>query len=457
MTRSRSALPLLTATFAVASLATLASLAAPSRAGAQGDAAPMSAAPPRRTVLRAAHLVEPRTGKRIDNAVIVIDSGRITSVTSGGAVPAGATLIDLGNATVLPGLIDVHTHLSGESHDYYTDLFRRSPIDAAVRAHVYAKRTLEAGFTTVRDVGAPELIDVALRNAINEGVVEGPRMLVATLALSATGGHGDLNGFSPYIHFQQMSNIADGVDEVRKAVRVNVKYGADWIKVLASAGVLSEEEAVGAPQYSQEELNAIVTEAATWGRKVAAHAHGAEAIKRATRAGVASIEHGGLVDEEGVRLMKEHGTYLVPDIYTDAYILEHGKEMGLPDKMIEKERQLRKAQNVNWRRAIAAGVKMAFGTDAGVYPHGTNARQFRYLLELGLTPLQTIQMATSNAADLLGWQDKVGTLAPGAWADLVAVRGDPLTDVTVLERPAFVMKGGTVYRSAPASDTTAAR
>jgi len=449
MTRSRSAIRL-----PVASLA-LAVLCVPFVAKAQSD--PGAAAPRERTVLRAAHLVEPRTGKRIDNAVIVVDSGRIVSVTSGGAVPAGATLIDLGNTTVLPGLIDVHTHLSGESHDYYTDLFRHSAIDDAVRAHVYAKRTLEAGFTTVRDVGAPELIDVALRNAINEGVVEGPRMLVATLALSATGGHGDLNGFSPYVHVQRMSNIADGVDEVRKAVRVNVKYGADWIKVLASAGVLSEEESVGAPQYSQEELNAIVAEATTWGRKVAAHAHGAEAIKRATRAGVASIEHGGLVDEEGVRLMKEHGTYLVPDIYTDAYILEHGKEIGLPDKMIEKERQLRKAQNVNWRRAIAAGVKMAFGTDAGVYPHGTNAKQFKHLLELGLTPLQTIQMATSNAADLLGWSDKVGTLVPGAWADLIAVSGDPLTDVTVLERPAFVMKGGRVYRGAAAADSGGAR
>ncbi|MDB4911699.1 MAG: amidohydrolase [Gemmatimonadetes bacterium] len=448
MTRTRSALSLIVATFAFAATIT------PTIARAQSEAAAPAA--PRRTVLRAAHLVEPRTGKRIDNAVIVIDGDRITSVTSGGAVPTGVTVIDLGNTTVLPGLIDVHTHLSGESHDYYTDLFRRSPIDAAVRAHIYAKRTLAAGFTTVRDVGAPELIDVALRNAINDGVVDGPRMLVATLAISATGGHGDLNGFSPYIHFQQLSNIADGVDEVRKAVRVNIKYGADWIKVLASAGVLSEEESVGAPQYSQEELNAIVAEATTWGRKVAAHAHGAEAIKRATRAGVASIEHGGLVDEEGVRLMKEHGTYLVPDIYTDAYILEHGKEIGLPDKMIEKERQLRKAPNVNWRRAIAAGVKMAFGTDAGVYPHGTNARQFKYLLELGLTPLQTIQMATSNAADLLGWQDKAGTLVPGAWADLIAVRGDPLSDVTVLERPAFVMKGGTVYRSAAAADSAPA-
>jgi imidazolonepropionase-like amidohydrolase len=435
----RSTLTLLAAAFA---------LTTSSHAIAQGESSP-----PKRTVVRAAHLIEPRTGKRIDNAVIVVEGAKVVSVSSGGANPAGATVIDLGDVTVLPGLIDVHTHLSGESHDYYTDLFRQSPIDAAVRAPIYARRTLAAGFTTVRDVGAPELIDVALRNAINEGVIDGPRMLVATLPLSATGGHGDLNGFSPYIHFQELSGIADGVDEVRKKVRFDIKYGADWIKVLASAGVLSEEESVGAPQYSQEELNAIVQEAATWNRKVAAHAHGAEAIKRAVRAGVASIEHGGLVDEEGVRLMKEHGTYLVPDIYTDAYILEHGKEIGLPDKMIEKERQLRKAQNVNWRRAIAAGVRLAFGTDAGVYPHGTNARQFRYLLELGLTPLQTIQMATCNAADLLGWSDKVGTIAPGAWADLIAVHGDPLTDVTVLERPAFVMKGGTIYRSASASDS----
>ena len=254
MTHPRSVIRGLLATLAVALFAT------PSGARAQNAAA--AAAPPRRTVLRAAHLLEPRTGKRIDNPVIVVDSGRITTVTSGGAVPSGAAVIDLGNVTVLPGLIDVHTHLSGESHDYYTDLFRHSPIDDAVRAHVYAKRTLEAGFTTVRDVGAPELIDVALRNAIDEGVIEGPRMLVASLPISATGGHGDLNGFSPYLHFQQLSNIADGVDEVRKAVRVRIKYGADWIKVLASAGVLSEEEAVGAPQYSQEELNAIVVEAA---------------------------------------------------------------------------------------------------------------------------------------------------------------------------------------------------
>jgi len=230
-------------------------------------------------------------------------------------------------------------------------------------------------------------------------------------------------------------------------VRQNVKQGADLIKVLAGAGVLSEEESAGAPQYSPEELSAVVTEATMWGRKVAAHAHGAEAIKRAVRAGVASVEHGGLVDEEGVRLMRERGTYLVPDIYTDVYILEHGAEQGLPPKMIEKERSLRGQQDVNWRRAFKAGVKFAFGTDAGVYPHGQNARQFALLVgHVGLSPVDAIRMATVNAADLLGWSDRVGRVAPGLYADLIAVDGDPLADVTELERVRWVMKGGVVYR-----------
>src|SRR5204863_5549588 len=252
-------------------------------------------------------------------------------------------------------------------------------------------------------------VEGAVRHAIEEGAVPGPRLAVATLALSATGGHGDLNGFSPYLRFQGLSGVADGVDELRKKVRENIKRGADWIKVLAGAGVLSEEESAGAPQYSQEELNAVVAEAAMWGHKVAAHAHGAEAIKRAARAGVASVEHGGLVDEEGVRLMKEHGTFLVPDIITDVYILEHGAEQGLPAKMIEKERSLRGQQDANWSRAVKAGVKFAFGTDAGVYPHGQNARQFALLVKhLGLPPIEAIRMATTNAADLLAWSNRVG-------------------------------------------------
>jgi imidazolonepropionase-like amidohydrolase len=288
---------------------------------------------------------------------------------------------------------------------------------------------------------------VALRNAINRGDVPGPRMLVATLAVGSTGGHNDLSGFSPYLRFDKFSGVADGPAEIRKLIRLEIKNGADWIKVMATAGVLSEEESVGGPQYSQEELDTVVSEAAMWGKKVAAHAHGTEGIKRAARAGVASIEHGGLIDEEGVQLLKQKGIYLVPDIYTDEYILAEADHLGLPPKMIEKEKELRKHQLVNWKRAIAAGVKLAFGTDAGVYPHGQNAHQFKSLLELGLTPAQVIRMATVNAADLLGWSDRVGTLTPGHFADLIAVDGDPLTDVTELERVRFVMKGGVVVKA----------
>jgi imidazolonepropionase-like amidohydrolase len=403
---------------------------------------------PRRVALRAAHLVDPVAGRRLDDVVVLVEGDRISQVGSKLAIPAGTETIDLGSATLVPGLIDVHTHVTSQSEDYYTDTFRRSPVDVAVRAPAYARRTLEAGFTTVRDVGAGEYVDVALRNAISDGVVAGPRMAVATLALSATGGHGDLSGFSPYLRFDGFSGVADGADELRKKVRQNVKQGADLIKILAGAGVLSEEESAGAPQYSQEELDAAVAEAKMWGRKTAAHAHGAEAIKRAVRAGVASVEHGGLVDEEGVRLMKERGTFLVPDIYTDVYILEHGAAMGLPPKMIEKERSLRGQQDVNWRRAFSAGVKFAFGTDAGVYPHGQNARQLALLVRhVGITPLDAIRMATVNAAELMGWSDRVGRVAPGLYADIIAVDGDPLVDVSQLERVRWVMKGGTVYKS----------
>ncbi|HET7601312.1 MAG TPA: amidohydrolase family protein, partial [Gemmatimonadales bacterium] len=343
------------------------------------------------------------------------------------------------------------------SENYYVDRFRRSPVDEAVTAHVYARRTLEAGFTTIRNLGAAEYIDVALRDAISRGDVPGPRIVAATLPLSATGGHGDLNGFSPYLRFEQTSDIADGVDEIRKAIRTRVKYGADVIKILATAGVLSEEESVGAPQYSQEEMNAAVEEAAMWGRRVAAHAHGAEGIKRAIRAGVASVEHASFIDDEGIRLAREKGAYLVMDIYNDDYILAEYARLGYPDKIIEKERQVGRIQRENFRKAVQAGVKMAFGTDAGVYPHGWNARQFAKMVEWGMTPMQAIQAATVNAADLLGWSDKVGSLAPGHYADLVAVRGDPLKDVSELERVQFVMKGGVVVRPAPGQAAAAAR
>ncbi|HEX3554120.1 MAG TPA: amidohydrolase family protein [Thermoanaerobaculia bacterium] len=408
--------------------------------------AALAAEPPRHVAVRAGRLIDGSDSPPIRDVVILIEGDRITAVGPGLAIPAGYEVVDLSRSTVLPGLIDCHTHITSQSGNYYEDLFRRSPIDEAVTAHVYARRTLEAGFTTVRNVGAREFIDVALRDAINRGDVVGPRMLVATMAVGSTGGHNDMTGFSPYLRFKGFSGIADGVDEIRKLIRVEVKRGADLIKVMATAGVLSEEGSVGAPQYSQEEMNAVVQEAALWGKKVAAHAHGAEGIKRAARAGVASIEHGGMIDEEGVRLLKERGIYLVPDIYTDEYILAEADHLGLPQKMIDKEKELRKNQLVNWRRAIDAGVKLAFGTDAGVYPHGQNAKQFHSLLALGLTPRQVIRMATVNAADLLGWSDRVGTVAPGRYADLIAVDGDPLTDVTELERVRFVMKGGVVVK-----------
>ena len=349
--------------------------------------------------------------------------------------------------------MDCHTHITSQPKNYYEDIFRRSPIDYAVTTHVYARRTLEAGFTTVRDVGAGEFIDIALRNEVNAVTVPGPRILCAGLALGSTGGHADLNGFSPYLSFREVSpSVADGVDAIRKAVRTNIKYGADWIKILASAGVLSEEESVGAPQYTPEEMKAAVDEAALWGRKVAAHAHGAEAIKMAIRAGVASIEHGSLIDDEGIRLMKERGTWLVADIYNDDYIIAEYSRLGYPEKIIEKERLVGRLQRENFRKAAKAGVKIAYGTDAGVYPHGWNGKQLGKMVEWGLTPMQAIQAATVSAADLIGWKTKVGQLATGYFADLVAASGDPIADVTALEKPEFVMKGGAIYKNSLTAD-----
>ena len=352
---------------------------------------------------------------------------------------------------MLPGLIDAHVHITGESTgNYYDTLFRRSFVDSAVLAHLYARRTLEAGFTGARSLGAAGFVDVALRNAIDRGDIPGPRLQVSTYYISSTGGHGDRVGFSPWLEDNtppQMTGIADGVEAVRQKVRYLVKYGADVIKFGASAGVLSEEESVGAPQYTQEEMNAIVDEARTWGRKACAHAHGAEAIKMAVRAGVASIEHGSLIDEEGIALMKQHGTYLVADVYNDDYIVSEFEKLGYPAQIIEKEKKVGRLQRENFRKAVAAGVKVAFGTDAGIFPHGANGRQFRYMVEWGMTPMQAIQAATVNAADLLGWQDKAGTIAAGKLADIIAVTTDPLKGVAALEKVAFVMKGGAVVKN----------
>ncbi|MFM2439165.1 MAG: hypothetical protein RLZ16_162, partial [Bacteroidota bacterium] len=366
------------------------------------------------------------------------------------SIPKGASIIDLSKYTVLPGLIDCHTHITGQpSGDYYADIFRKSPVDVAVTAHLFAKKTLDAGFTTVRDLGSVGLVDVALRNAINNGDIAGPTILAATTYIGSTGSHGDLNGYSPFLQLNNgkgLTGVANGVDAVREQVRFNIKYGADVIKFGASAGVLSEEESVGGPQYSQEEMNAIVSETKMWGKKAAAHAHGAEAIKMAVKAGVASIEHGSLVDAEGIQLMKEHGTYLVSDVYDDEYILAEYAKLGFPEKIINKERLVGRLQRENFQKAVEAGVKIAYGTDAGVYPHGWNGKQFKWMTRYGMTPMTAIQSATVNAADLLGISKNSGSITAGKKADIIAVLINPLDDVTSLENVQFVMKAGTVYK-----------
>jgi len=398
------------------------------------------------TIIKAGHLVDVRAGKVLDNQMIRIQGRTIQEVGPLVKIPASAVVIDLTNSWALPGLIDCHTHITSQSENYYDDLFRKSSIDRAITAHLLARRTLEAGFTFCRDVGAPDFLDVALKKAIENGKIAGPRLAVATLAIGATGGHNDLNGFSPYLRLEGFLGIANGVDEIRKAVRFQIKNGADLIKMIATAGVMTEEESVGAPQYSLEEMKAMVDEATLWGRKVAAHAHGTEGIKRAVAAGVASIEHGSILDDEAIRLMKQKGTYLVADIYNDDYILAEYARLGYPEKILEKERKIGRTQRESFLRAVKAGVKIAFGTDAGVYPHGGNGKQFVYMVRWGMTPMQAIQAATESAADLLGWSDKVGSITPGKFADIVAVAGDPLRDISVLENVSFVMKDGVVYK-----------
>lgn len=402
------------------------------------------------TLIKAGKLIDTRNGKVLSDQMILIDSGIIRQVGKNIPVPKGAVVIDLSRSTVMPGLIDCHTHIMGESSGGAAALFRRSIIDAAVTAHIYARRTLEAGFTTIRDMGARGFVDVALRNAVREGRIPGPRMFVATYYISSTGGHGDEVGFSPWLDNKfppEMSNIADGVEEVRKKVRYLVKYGADHIKMGASAGVLSGEESVGAPQYTQEEMDAIVSEAKMWGKHVGAHAHGTEAIKMAVKAGVRSIEHGSFLDDEGIAMMLKNGTYLVADIYNDDYILSEFAKLGYPQQIIEKEKKVGLAQRQNFQRAVNAGVKIAFGTDAGVYPHGLNARQFPFMVKWGMTPMQALQSATTVAAELLNMQEHIGAIEPGKFADIIAVQGDPLSDISILEKNVhFVMKEGIVYK-----------
>ncbi len=394
--------------------------------------------------IRAGRLIDGLGGTPLANATVLIEGDRIREVGSGVEIPEGAKVIDLSRMTVLPGLIDCHTHIT--SAPGAASELRSSFIDAAILAPGHAKATLEAGFTSIRDVGAPQFVDVALRKAIDGGDIPGPRIQAATLPISATGGHGDLNGLSPFVEVHAFSGIADGVDEIRRKVRFEVKYGADVIKVTATAGAMSEEESVEAALFTQEELDALVDEARAWGRRVAAHAHGAEGIKRAVRAGVVSIEHGTFLDEEAARLMVERGTYLVKDSYEDRWFLERAPGWGYPPIILEKLSKVVEGHQAAFLLAMKQGVKIAFGTDAGMIPHGENAKQFRDYVEWGMKPMEAILTATRNAAEVLGWSDRVGAIAPGRLADIIAVEKDPLTDITELERVRFVMKGGVTYK-----------
>ena len=410
-----------------------------------GAARAQSSPAPKVVAIRAGRLLDVKTGKTLSNQVIVIQDEKIVSVGSSTQIPAGALTIDLSNATVLPGLIDAHTHITGTTNFGYSRLGISIPREALNGAR-NARVTLDAGFTTIRNVGASGFTDVALRDAINAGDVPGPRMLVSGPALSITGGHCDDN-LLPFEWHAQSEGVADGVEAVQRKTREIIKYGADLIKVCATGGVLSHGDNPQASQFTLEEMKAIVADAHRLGRKVAAHAHGAQGIRWASEAGVDSIEHGSYIDDAAIADMKKNGTYLVPTLYLADWFLANAERIGTPPELIAKGREVMPAARKNIARAFAAGVKVGFGTDAAVYPHGLNAHEFAVMVKLGLTPLQAIQAATINDADLLGWSDKVGTLEPGKWADIVAVDGDPLADVTTLERVKFVMKGGEVVKN----------
>jgi imidazolonepropionase-like amidohydrolase len=407
----------------------------------------LSAQTARHVAVHAGHVFDVKTGKLLADQMLVIEDGKIISAGAAAETkaPADAVRIELPNATVLPGLIDAHTHLTMEPRFGYERLANSVPREALTGAK-NARLTLLAGFTTVRNVGARDFTDVALRDAINAGDVPGPRLLVSGPALSITGGHCD-NNMLPFEYHATSEGVADGIAAVQHKVRENIKYGSDLIKVCATGGVLSLGDNPQHSQFTLEEMKAIVADAHRLGRKVAAHAHGAEGIRWAAEAGVDSVEHGSYIDDAGIAAMKEHGTYLVPTLYLGDWMIDNAGLTHLPPPLLAKAQEVIPAARKNIAHAFSSGVKVAFGTDAAVYPHGLNAHEFAVMVRLGLSPLQAIQAATVNAADLLGWSGKVGTLEPGAWADIIAVEGDPAKDVTTLERVKFVMKSGEVVRN----------
>lgn len=407
--------------------------------------AQQSSGTPQRTLVRAGHLLDVKTGKTSDAQTIVVVGDTIQSIAPTASVPtqSGDKVVDLGNMTVLPGLIDVHTHMtSNPDFDPYHELTETDAKDA-INGVVNAKTTLMAGFTTVRNVGASGFVDVDLRDAINAGQVSGPHTQVSGPLLGITGGHCDEN-LLPIRYHLQGDGVADGIAAVQHKVRENIKYGADLIKICATGGVLSKGDDPQASQYTLEEMKAIVADAHRLGRKVAAHAHGAQGILWATEAGVDSIEHGSYINDEDIAAMKQHGTYLVPTLYLEDWMLQSGH---LPPFYQQKMTDVSAVAKANIKRAMQAGVKIALGTDAAVYPHGLNAHELDvYVSQIGMTPLAALQTATINAADLMGWSSHVGSLEPGKWADMIAVPSNPLDDVRVLQHVPFVMKAGIVYK-----------
>jgi imidazolonepropionase-like amidohydrolase len=404
--------------------------------------------------LKAARVIDGTGAAPIQNGVVVVTDDRIVTVGAAGsvAIPAGARTVDLGNATLLPGFIDAHTHVIGRAlgdPDANDQGVRDVDSFAAILGVVNVRNTLLAGFTSIRNLGAVNFDDIAMRKAINEGWVIGPRMQTAAHAIGITGGHCDENGYKPGLMDGDFkTGIADGPEQIRAAVRYQAKYGADVIKTCATGGVLSEGDAVGVPQYTYEELKALVDEATKLERKVAAHAHGTEGIKIAVRAGVSSIEHGSFLDEEGAKMMAERGTFLVPTLSAGEAAEKAAKTGVLKGLRAEKALAAAQAMRKSIKYAIENKVPIALGTDAGVSHHGTNGHEFTLMVQWGgMTPMQSIVAGTSNAARLLGWDKNLGTLATGKWADIVAVPGDPIADITVMEKPVFVMKNGVVYKT----------
>ena len=405
-------------------------------------------APPRVVALKAARMFDGTGNEVVSNAVVIVEGTRIKAI--GGAIPAGAEVIDLGDVTLLPGFIDAHTHLSGQSGDnFYREYFEgmmRHPAEQALLASTFARKTVEAGVTTVRDVGANDYVDVALRNAIANGYIVGPRMLVAVHPIGATGGHGDSDAYPPSLGIPQsgpLDGVCNGADECRAAVRYQIKYSADVIKVMPSGGVLSLSDPVDTPQLTRDEMNAIVEEAHLWGRKVAAHCHGDAAAKIAIAAGVDSIEHGTFLQPDTLALMRDKGIYLVPTLMAAESIKP--RLDSFPASIANKARTAIASRDALFRNALKAGVKIAFGTDSAVSRHGLNAHEFALMASLGMPPAAALR-TTANSATLLGLGDSIGTLAAGKFADIVAVPGNPLTDITATERVSFVMKEGAIVK-----------